>query len=359
MLSRRSFQDLCFLLLAAFLFFFSILFSANAASDVVSVNGAGATFPYPLYSKWFSEYRKVDPTVEINYQSIGSGGGVRQLLENTIDFGASDSPMKDEQLAKAGIPIYHFPTVLGAVVLTYNLPGITAPIRLTPELVADLFLGKIFYWNDAKIAAVNPGVVLPDVPVMIVHRSDGSGTTAVYTDYLAKISPEWKTRVGAGTAVKWPIGLGGKGNEGVTGFVKNSPGALGYVELLYAEKNRLQVALLQNAEGEFVKPEARTISAAAAGAMKEMPKDFRISITNAKGKESYPISSFTYLLVYRKMAALKGEKIRSFLRWAVRDGQKMATALYYAPLPETLVPKIEARIRELDTGRPPETPKPL
>jgi phosphate transport system substrate-binding protein len=348
MLSSRSFQDLFFLVLAAILLFLSTVLTAQAAPKVVSINGAGATFPYPLYSKWFSEYRKIDPSVEINYQSIGSGGGVRQLLENTIDFGASDSPMKDEQLAKAKLPIYHFPTVLGAVVLTYNLPGITEAVRLTPELVSDLFLGKIYYWNDPKIVAMNPGVNLPDVPVMIVHRSDGSGTTAVLTDYLSKISPEWKSRVGAGTAVKWPIGLGGKGNEGVTGFVKNSPGALGYVELLYAEKNRLQVALLQNSEGNFVKPEARTISAAADGALAVMPKDFRISITNAKGKDAYPISSFTYLLVYSKMPAEKGSKIRNFLQWAVKDGQKMASALFYAPLPESLVTKVEARIRELE-----------
>jgi phosphate transport system substrate-binding protein len=347
MLSSRSFQDLFFLVLAAVLLFLSTVLSAQAAK-VVSINGAGATFPYPLYSKWFSEYRKVDPSVEINYQSIGSGGGVRQLLEDTIDFGASDSPMKDEQLAKAKRPIFHFPTVMGAVVLTYNLPGITNEVRLTSELVADLFLGKIYYWNDPKIQAVNPGVKLPDVPVMIVHRSDGSGTTAVFTDYLSKVSPEWKSRVGAGTAVKWPIGLGGKGNEGVTGFVKNSPGALGYVELLYAEKNHLQVALLQNLEGIYVKPEARTISAAAAGSLKDMPKDFRISITNQKGKDSYPIASFTYLLVYSRMSPEKGNKIRDFLTWAVRDGQKMASSLFYAPLPDSLVTKVEARIRELE-----------
>lgn len=338
---RSSIFSFTFVLAAAFS-------AAPAQSAVVSVNGAGATFPYPLYSKWFSEYRKVDPSVEINYQSIGSGGGIRQLLENTIDFGASDAPMKDEQLAKAKVPIYHFPTVMGAVVLTYNLPGVEGELRLTPELVSDLFLGKIYYWNDPKIVAVNPGLKLPKTPVMIVHRSDGSGTTAVFTDYLSKISPAWKAAVGAGTAVKWPLGLGGKGNEGVTGFVKNSPGALGYVELLYAENNKLKVALLQNADGNFIKPDAASITEAAAGFLKEMPKDFRISITNAKGKKSYPISSFTYLLVYQKMPVAKAAKIKGFLSWSLGDGQKMASALFYAPLPDSLVIKVRAQLKELE-----------
>lgn len=338
----RSVQDILWVLVAF------LLMALSAKADVVSINGAGATFPYPLYSKWFSEFHKVDPNVEMNYQSIGSGGGIRQLLENTIDFGASDSPMNDEQLAKAVSKIYHFPTVMGAVVLTYNLPGVEAPIRLTPELVTELFMGKIFYWNDAKIAAVNPGVKLPDVPVMIVHRSDGSGTTAVFTDYLSKVSPDWKSTVGSGTAVKWPLGLGGKGNEGVTGFIKNSPGALGYVELLYAETNHLQVALLKNADGFFIKPEAASITAAASGYLKEMPKDFRISITNAKGKTAYPISAFTYLLIYKKMPAIKSAKIKSFLRWALSEGQKLAGSLYYAPLPESLTANVRSQLKEID-----------
>lgn len=327
---------------------FLLLLVTPAYADVVSLNGAGATFPYPLYSKWFSEYGKIDPGVEINYQSIGSGGGVRQLLEKTIDFGASDAPMKDEQLAKAKPAIFHFPTVMGAVVLTYNLPGMTAEIRLTPELVADLFLGKIFYWNDAKIAAVNPGVSLPDVPVMIVHRSDGSGTTAVFTDYLSKVSPEWKSRVGAGTAVKWPVGLGGKGNEGVTGFIKNSPGALGFVELLYAEKNKLQVALLKNSAGNFVKPSAASITEAAAGQLKDVPKDFRMSLTNAAGPGSYPIASFTYLLLYQKFAPVKAAKLKAFLTWALTDGQKMAADMYYAPLPKALAERARAQLKEIE-----------
>lgn len=335
-------------LLSFSLLFLAAFTSVPVQAAVISVNGAGATFPYPLYSKWFSEYRKVDPSVEINYQSIGSGGGVRQLLENTIDFGASDAPMSDEQLAQAKIPIYHFPTVLGAVVLTYNLPGVEGELRLTPDLVADLFLGKITVWNDPKIAAINPKLKLPKTPVMIVHRSDGSGTTAVFTDYLSKVSPSWKSVVGAGTAVKWPLGLGGKGNEGVTGFVKNSPGALGYVELLYAENNQLKVALLQNADGHFIKPNAASITEAAAGFLKDMPKDFRISITNPKGKKAYPISSFTYLLVYKKMPAEKAAKIKGFLTWALADGQKMASALFYAPLPGSLVTKVRAQLKELE-----------
>ncbi len=333
---------------AAFFALVSLLAAGISQAAVVSVNGAGATFPYPLYSKWFSEYRKVDPSVEINYQSIGSGGGVRQLLENTIDFGASDAPMSDEQLSKAKTPIYHFPTVMGAVVLTYNLPGVTGDLKLTPALVSDLFLGKITAWNDAKIAAINPGMKLPETPVMIVHRSDGSGTTAVFTDYLSKVSADWKSKVGTGTAVNWPLGLGGKGNEGVTGFVKNSPGALGYVELLYAENNKLQVAQLQNADGAFVKPDAASITEAASGFLKDMPKDFRISITNAKGKKSYPISSFTYLLVYKKMAADKASKIKGFITWSLADGQKMASSLFYAPLPATLVTKVRAQLKELE-----------
>ncbi|MBS1962522.1 MAG: phosphate ABC transporter substrate-binding protein PstS [Bdellovibrionales bacterium] len=322
--------------------------SGSASADVVSINGAGATFPYPLYSKWFSEYRKVDPGVEINYQSIGSGGGVRQLLEKTIDFGASDAPMKDEQLAKAATPIYHFPTVLGAVTLAFNLPGFTGELKLTPELVADLFLGKIYYWNDAKIAAVNPGVALPDVPVMIIHRSDGSGTTAVFTDYLSKVSPEWKTKVGSGTAVKWPIGIGGKGNEGVTGFLKNSPGAIGFVELLYAETNHLQVASLKNAAGNFVRPSVAAVTEAAAGALKDIPKDFRVSITNSSGKSAYPIASFTYLLLYKKSAPAKSAKLKAFLGWALGDGQKLAESLFYAPLPAELAARARAQIKEIE-----------
>jgi phosphate transport system substrate-binding protein len=324
-----------------------LLMSTTAHADVLSINGAGATFPYPLYSKWFSEYRKVDPKVEINYQSIGSGGGIRQLLEKTIDFGASDAPMKDEDLAKASPAIYHFPMIMGAVVLTYNLPGVTAELKLTPDLVADLYLGKISKWNDPKIAAVNPGVALPETPVLIVHRSDGSGTSAVFTDYLSKVSPEWKKKVGTGTAVKWPVGLGGKGNEGVTGVVKTSPGALGFVELLYANNNKLQVALLANSSGTFVKPSAKSISEAAAGALKDIPKDFRVSITNSPGKNAYPISSFTYLLVYKTFEPAKVAKIKAFINWALTDGQSMAEGMFYAPLPSQLVKRAKAQLKEI------------
>lgn len=319
-----------------------------ASADTVSINGAGATFPYPLYSKWFSEFKKSDPEAEINYQSIGSGGGIRQLLENTIDFGATDAPMKDADLAKAKQRIYHFPTVLGAVAVTYNVPGAPADLKFTPDVVADLFLGRITKWNDPRLVALNPGANLPDQYVMIVHRSDGSGTTAVFTDYLSRVSADWKAKVGSATAVKWPVGLGGKGNEGVTGLVKNSPGALGYVELLYAEKNHLAVGRLKNASGNFVKPETKTVTAAAEGAMKSIPQDFRVSIVHASGKDAYPISSFTYLLVYRKMPKTKGAKLKKFLEWSLGEGQKMAASMFYAPLPDALVPRVKAQLKELE-----------
>jgi phosphate transport system substrate-binding protein len=320
--------------------------SANAAE---ALNGAGATFPYPLYSKWFSEYRKVDPSVEINYQSIGSGGGIRQLLDKTVDFGASDAPMTDQQLAKSATPILHVPTVLGAVVVTYNLPGITKQLQLTSDVIADAFLGKITQWNDPRIQKLNAGVTLPNTAIMIVHRSDGSGTTAVFTDYLSKVSPEWKQKAGAGTSVKWPSGLGGKGNEGVTGLVKQSPGALAYTELTYAESNGLPTAMIKNKAGAFVAANTKSVTAAAASAVKNMPKDFRVSLTDAEGKEAYPISSFTYLLVYGKMDAAKGAKITQFMNWAIGEGQKMATPLNYAPLPKGLIPAIKARISEVKT----------
>lgn len=306
------------------------------------INGAGATFPYPLYSKWFSEYQKLHPEVQINYQSIGSGGGIRQLIDKTVDFGASDAPMTDEQLAKATIPIVHVPTVLGAVAVTYNLPGIEKGLKLTPELLADIFLGKVAKWNDSKIVALNAGVKLPETAIMVAHRSDGSGTTAIFTDYLSKVSPEWKSKAGTGTAVNWPAGLGGKGNEGVAGLIKQSPGAIGYVELIYALNNNLSYAAMKNKAGKFVLPEIKSVTAAAAGAVKDMPADFRVSIANADGKEAYPISGFTYLLVYKNMPdAAKGKQIVDFLKWAMKDGQKFAEPLHYAPLPKPVVVKIE------------------
>jgi phosphate transport system substrate-binding protein len=322
------------------------LMSVSAPAATL-INGAGATFPYPLYSKWFSEYRKSDPDTQINYQSIGSGGGIRQLLEKTVDFGASDSPMTDEQLGKATDPVLHIPTVLGAVVLTYNIPDLKSPLQLSGDTVADLFLGKITQWNDPRLAKLNPGIKLPDSPVMIVHRSDGSGTSGIFTDYLSKVSAEWKSKVGSGTAVNWPVGLGGKGNEGVTGLVKQTAGTIGYVELIYAKSNSLPYASVKNSAGKFAEPNMKTVTAAAAGALAKMPADFRVSITNAAGKDAYPISGFTYLLVYRKMAADKGQRLVKFLRWAMKDGQTFAETLSYAPLPKSMVGKVAKKIDEI------------
>jgi phosphate transport system substrate-binding protein len=322
-------------------------FSPAAGHAVELINGAGATFPYPLYSKWFSDYQKVDPDAQINYQSIGSGGGIRQFLERTVDFGASDAPMNEEQLGKADTPVVHIPTVLGAVVITYNLPGLQAALKLSPEIVAGLFLGKIKKWNDPRLAKLNPGQSLPDTDVMVAYRSDGSGTTGIFTDYLSKVSAEWKEKVGSGTAVKWPVGLGGKGNEGVSGIVKQTPGSVGYVELIYAKNNQLAFASIKNKSGAFVEPSPKSVSAAAAGAMKTIPADFRVSITNAAGKSAYPISGFTYLLVYKSMPKAKGEHIVKFLRWAIADGQKSAEPLHYAPLPKALVRKVQAQLGEI------------
>jgi phosphate transport system substrate-binding protein len=320
---------------------------AQAAETSILINGAGATFPYPLYSKWFSDFGKKDAGVQVNYQSIGSGGGIKQFLEGTVDFGATDSPMTDEQLSKAKSPVLHIPTVLGAVVVTYNVPGIGKGLKLSPEIVADIFLGKIAKWNDPQIAKLNAGLALPDASILVAHRSDGSGTTGIFTDYLSKVSPEWKEKAGAGTAVNWPTGLGGKGNEGVTGLVKQTPGGIGYVELIYAEKNGLAYASIKNRAGTFVAPTNKSVTAAAAGALKAMPEDFRVSITDADGKDSYPISGFTYLLVNQTMAAPKGAKIVKLLKWALTDGQKEAPAMHYAPLPASLVKKVEAKIAKI------------
>jgi phosphate transport system substrate-binding protein len=319
------------------------------AQSPVLVNGAGATFPYPLYSKWFSEYNKLHPDIRFNYQSIGSGGGIQQVTNKTVDFGASDAPMKEEQLAAAPGTV-HIPTVLGAVVVTYNAP--VQELKLTPEVLSAIFLGKITKWNDPALAAANPGVKLPDQEIVSVHRSDGSGTSAIFTNYLAKVSPEFEKTVGSGTSVKWPGGLGGKGNEGVTGLVKQTPGAIGYVELAYANQNKLPVALLKNREGHFVKPTTETTSNAAAGV--QMPEDFRVSITNAAGKDSYPIAGFTYLLVPSDIQdPVKGKALVEFLRWAVHDGQAFAAPLDYAPLPKSVVEKVSARINALKVqGKP-------
>ena len=332
-------------LIIAFAIQSSFSFAAHAA-DVTVIHGAGATFPYPLYSKWFSEYKKANPNVEINYQSIGSGGGIRQLLERTVDFGASDAPMTDEQLAKSKSPIVHIPTVLGAVAVTYNLPELKEPLKFSGEVVADIFLGKITKWDDAKIKALNPTANLPSSPVIVVHRSDGSGTTSIFSEYLAKVSLEWKSKVGSGTSVKWPVGLGGKGNEGVTGLIK-SPGAIGYVELIYAESNKLPVAQIKNKVGAFVAPSPKSVTAAAAATAKSMPSDFRVSITNADGKEAYPISAYTYLLVYQQLDAQKGPHLKKFLEWAIADGQKLAAPLSYAALPSEVIAKVKTKLKEL------------
>lgn len=320
--------------------FFTLALSANAGT---LINGAGATFPYPLYSKWFSDYRQVAPEIQINYQSIGSGGGIRQFTDKTVDFGASDTPMTDEQIQKVGEPVLHIPTAIGSVVISFNLPGVKS-LKLTPELVALIFLGEIKKWDDSRLVKVNPDLKSKG-DIMVAHRSDGSGTTAVFTDYLAKVSPVWKEKVGAGTSVNWPVGLGGKGNEGVAGLVKQTPSSIGYVEFVYAKSNQLAIAAIQNSKGEYVEPSIKALTAAAFSEINKMPSDFRASITNASGKGSYPISSYTYLLVRQDMSATeKGSGLVKFLKWAMQEGQKKAAALEYAPLPAALVTKIETSI---------------
>jgi phosphate transport system substrate-binding protein len=313
---------------------------APSPAPAILINGAGATFPYPMYSKWFDEYHKLHPDLQFNYQSIGSGGGIRQILAGTVDFGASDGPMTDDQLKQAKVKILHFPTVLGADVPTYNIPGINQELNFTPDVLAGIFLGKITNWNDKAIASANPGVKFPDLDIVVVHRSDGSGTTYIWVDYLSKISPEWKTKVGTNTSVNWPVGLGGKGNEGVSGLVKQQPGSLGYVELIYAIQNHMTYGKVRNSSGAFVKADLASVTAAAAGAAKSMPDDFRVSITNAPGKEAYPISSFTWLLVPSKIDdPTKKKAIVDFLHWMLKDGQGMVEALSYAKLPKEVVAK--------------------
>lgn len=309
-----------------------------------TINAAGATFPAPIYQKWFGEYKKIHPDVQINYQPIGSGGGIRQLQEGTVDFGASDMPMTDEQIKAAKIKPLHFPSVMGAVVLSYNIPGVTTSLKLTPEAVAGMYLGTIKKWNDAAIKGANPGVALPDKDIEIVHRSDASGTSFVFTDYLSKVSAQWKSKVGANAAVSWPLGLGGKGNDGVAGIVKQTPNSIGYVELIYAVQNKMPYADVKNAAGTFVKASFESVTAAAANS-KEMPDDFRVSITNAPGAASYPISSFTWLLIPSQIPnAAKRTAITGFLKWMITEGQKDAQALSYAPLPKPVVTKEEKQI---------------
>lgn len=326
---------------------------AATSFGAVDLNGAGATFPYPIYSKWFSDYAN-QTGVKINYQSIGSGGGIRQLSEGTVDFGASDSPMTGEEMATAkGGKVLHFPAVLGADVLTYNLPEVAVPLRLTPDIIADVFLGKVTKWNDARIAAQNTGVTLPARDILVVHRSDGSGTTYIWTDYLATVSPAWAEGPGRGKTVQWPVGLGGKGNEGVAGQVKQTPGTVGYVELAYALQNRLAVALVQNASGNFIEPTIESITAAADGIMARLGEnsDYRVSIVNAPGDQAYPISSFTWILVYEnQLDATKGKKLVDFLRWMYSEGQQSAPALDYAPLPAAMTQQLIGRLDAIQVG---------
>lgn len=325
--------------------------NSGGGSSSVSLQGAGATFPNPLYQKWLSEYGKLHANVKIDYQSIGSGGGIKQLKEQTVDFGASDAPMKDEDLKSAPGEILHVPTVLGAVVITYNLSGVSQPLRFSPDVIADIFLGKIKKWNDAHITADNPGVTLPANDITVVHRSDGSGTSAVFTDYLSKVSPEWKEKVGSGTSPSWPIGIGGKGNEGVTGQVKNTPNTIGYVELAYAVQNKLPVANIKNASGSFVQPSIDSVTAAASASAANTPEDLRVSITNATGADAYPISSYTYILVYKNQKdAAKGKALVDFLWWGIHDGEGFAKGLEYAPLPADIVKRAEAKISSVTAG---------
>ncbi len=324
------------------------VFAGSASAQSVDLTGAGATFPYPIYSKWFSDYAQ-NTGVKINYQSIGSGGGIRQLSEQTVDFGASDGPMSDQELAGAkGGPVLHFPTVMGAVVITYNVPGVTRPLNLSGDLIADIFQGKITKWNDARIVAQNRGVSLPSSDILVVHRSDGSGTTYIFTDYLNTVSPSWSGSLGKGKDIKWPVGLGGKGNEGVAGQVSQTPGSIGYVELAYAKQNKLPYANVRNADGHYVAPSIAAVTAAAASMKLPKNTDYRVSIVNAPGKDSYPISSMTWILVYQNQPdKVKGAKLVDFLRWAYKNGEKSATSLDYAPLPASMVATLQNRLKTI------------
>jgi phosphate transport system substrate-binding protein len=327
------------------------ILGSGVAAQVVKINGAGATFPYPIYSKWFDEYHKLHPNVEINYQSIGSGGGVRQVSNQTVFFGASDQPMTNEQLAAAPGKILHFPTVLGAVVPVYNIPSVKTELKFSGPLLADIFLGKVTKWNDQALAKLNPGVSLPATDITVVHRSDGSGTTYIWVDYLSKTSPEFKTKVGVNGSVNWPTGVGGKGNEGVAGLVTQTPGSIGYVELIYALQSKSSYGVVQNMAGEFVKASVDSVTAAAAAAAGQMPADFRVSITNAPGKGVYPISSFTWLLLYENPKDKVQAKIMvDFMKWALSDGQKFAAGLGYAPLPAEVVKLELAQLARVKTS---------
>lgn len=332
-------------LLIALLALGLVAVAVAADSGTVLLNAAGATFPYPIYSKWFDVYHNAHSNVQINYQSIGSGGGIRQLLAGTVDFGASDGPMTDEQLAQSKIKILHFPTVLGAVVPTYNIPGVSAELNFTQKAIAGIYLGQITKWNDPEIVKANPSVKLPKDDIVVIHRSDGSGTSYIFTDFLSKASPEWKSKVGTNTSVNWPVGLGGKGNEGVSGLVKQTPDSIGYIELIYAVQNNIPFGKVQNAAGKFLKADLAGVTAAAAGAAKDMPADFRVSITNAPGPTAYPISSFTWLLIPAQIPdAAKRTAIEDFLKWMLTTGQGYNEGLSYAKLPASVVAKEQKAI---------------
>jgi len=321
--------------------------AASAGAETL-INGAGATFPYPLYSKWFSEYAKIDRSVKFNYQSIGSGGGIKQITAQTVDFGASDKFLSDQELKAAPGKLLHIPTVMGAVVVTYNIPGVAKGLKLSPEVLAQIYLGKITSWSDPSIVKDNAGIKLPSKPIIVVHRSDGSGTTNIFTDYLSAVNPDWSKRVGKGASVKWPVGLGGKGNEGVAGQIKTTPYTIGYVELAYAFENKLPYAFLKNSAGSFVEPSIASTSAAAAGATKSMPADYRISLVNQPGKNSYPIVGFTWLLVYQDQKdKVKGKKLVEFLKWELKQGQKMADKMLYAPLPANVAKMVEKTVNSI------------
>jgi phosphate transport system substrate-binding protein len=317
-----------------------------AFADAVLINGAGATFPYPIYSKWFDEYGKANPGVMFNYQSIGSGGGIKQITAKTVDFGASDGPMTMDQMTAAPGRIYHIPTVMGAVVIAYNLDGVDKGLKLSGDVLADIYLGKITQWNDPRITEQNAGLSLPGKSIVVVHRSDGSGTSYIFTDYLSKVSSEWKSKVGKSTSVNWPLGLGGKGNEGVAGMLKQTPGSIGYVELAYAKENVLSYAFMKNQSGAYIEPTLESTSKAADGA--DIPSDFRASIVNSPNPEAYPIASFTWLLIYKQMDDhVKGKAIVDFIRWAITDGQKYAQDLDYAPLPPNVVELIQKKLDQV------------
>jgi phosphate transport system substrate-binding protein len=344
--NRRSGIALAIVLVSALLAFVACSPKGTGTeSGPIQLAGMGATFPNPLYQKWVSEYGKLHTNIKIDYQSQGSGAGIKQIKEQTVDFGASDAPMKDEDLKSAPAEILHIPTVLGAVVMTYNLAGVTQQLHFSPDVIADIYLGKLKKWNDPRIAADNAGAKLPAADITVVHRSEGSGTSAVFTDYLSKVSPEWKEKVGAGPSPSWPVGIGGKGNEGVTGQVKNTPNTIGYVELAYAVQNGLPVALVKNSNGSFVAPSIDSVTAAAAASAGNTPDDLRVSITNAPGANVYPISSYTYILVYKNQKdATKGKALVDFLWWGIHDGQSFAKPLQYATLPTDIVKRAEAKL---------------